>query len=85
MPYNLNNRKVKQKLEEELTKQFGEVLKNIHIDNEKLDLFKDTLRDSYTEELKYTKKKITILNTQKTKLENRLEQLYLDKLDGKIH
>ena len=42
------------------------------------------LTDSFKDEQQYTKTRLNSLNTQKQMLRNRIEQLYVDKLDGKI-
>ena len=70
--------------EEELTQQFAEVVKKIHIDDNTLSAVKKALLDSHADELEYHQKQILTLTTQKTKLENRQHQIYVDKLDGKV-
>lgn len=34
--------------------------------------------------MEFHKKRVSILNAQKTKFENRLHQIYIDKIDGKV-
>ncbi len=70
--------------EEELTKQFAEIVKRIHINDDTLINCKKALLDSHKDELEFHQKRIQIFNTQKTKLEQRLHQIYIDKIDGKI-
>lgn len=70
--------------EEELNKQFADIVKQISIDDDTLTAIKQALLDSHKDELDYHTKQIIILNAQKTKLENRLHQIYVDKVDGKI-
>ncbi len=70
--------------EEELTKQFADIVKKIHINDDTLSVIKQALLDSHKDEIEFHKIRIEILNTQKTKLENRLHQIYVDKIDAKI-
>jgi len=70
--------------EEELEKKFGELVKNITLDKDNLELIKQALIDSHKEEIEYQGKKIKVLNSEYTKLKNRIHQAYNDKIDGKI-
>lgn len=70
--------------EEVLADKLGELIKNIHIDDETLGLVKQALLDSHKDEKEYHDKQLTTLNTQYTKLQNRIHQIYIDKLDGHI-
>jgi len=70
--------------EEELTKQFSDIVGKLHIDDNSLSAVKKALIDSHKDEIEFHKNRINILNTQKTKLENRLHQVYVDKIDGKV-
>ncbi len=70
--------------EEELSEQFAGTIKKIHITDDTLELVKQALIKSHEDELEFHKKRINILNTQKTKLENRLHQIYIDKIDGEV-
>ncbi len=70
--------------EEELTHQFADVVKKVHIDDNTLSAVKQALLDSHKDELEFHKKRLDILTAQKTKLENRLHQIYIDKIDGKV-
>jgi DNA invertase Pin-like site-specific DNA recombinase len=70
--------------EKVLEEQFAEIVKRIHINEDILELVKNALLSSHKEELEFHKKRIEILNGQKTKLENRLHQIYIDKIDGKV-
>lgn len=70
--------------EEELTKQFADIVKKIHINDDTLLAVKQALIDSHKDELEFHKSRIDILTAQKSKLENRLHQVYVDKLDGKV-
>ncbi len=70
--------------EEELTKQFAEIVKQIHIDDEILESVKKALLESHEDERMYHAQKVTALSVQKERLENRIHQIYIDKLDKKI-
>ena len=70
--------------EETLSEQFGDIVKRIHIDDDTLELVKQALIKSHEEELAFHQKRLDILNGQKKKLENRLHQIYIDKIDGKV-
>ena len=70
--------------EEELTNQFADIVKKITIDDTTLAAVKQALLDSHKDELEYYAQKVATLSAQKTKLENRLRQIYLDRIDGKI-
>ena len=70
--------------EEELTKQFAEIVKQIHIDNDILESVKKALLESHEDERMYHAQKVSALSVQKARLENRIHQIYIDKLDGKI-
>ena len=70
--------------EEELADKLGELVKNIYIDDGRLNDVKQALFDSHKDEKEYHNKQLQILNTQYTKLQNRIHQIYIDKLDAKI-
>jgi len=70
--------------EEKLADKLGELVKNIHINDDTLGLIKQALLDSHKDEKEYHDKQLKILNTQYTKLQNRIHQIYIDKLDGNI-
>lgn len=70
--------------EEAIEKQIIEALNKIVISPEQKDWITSILADSFKSEQDYTKERLHSLNTQKSKLKERLEQIYLDKLDGKI-
>jgi len=67
-----------------LEERFADVIKKIYIDDDVLESIKKALLSSHDEELEFHKKRIGILNAQKTKLENRLHQIYIDKIDVKV-
>lgn len=70
--------------EEDLEKKFRELVKNISIDEQKMEIIKQALIDSHKEEIEYYDKKNKILDSQHTKLKNRIHQAYNEKMDGKI-
>lgn len=70
--------------EEVLAEKFGEIVKAIQIDEERLEWIKEALRLSHKEEKEYHNKMIATLNTQYTKIQKWLDQAYIDKLDEKI-
>ncbi len=70
--------------EEELEEKLGETVKNICIDKTHLELIKEALRLSHKDEKEYHDQMIKNLNAQYVRIQNRLDQVYLDKLDGKI-
>jgi site-specific DNA recombinase len=70
--------------EEELEDSFGEIVRNIRIDRSHVELIKEALRLSHTEEKEYHDQMIKDLSAQYMRIQNRLDQAYIDKLDGKI-
>ncbi|GAH81000.1 unnamed protein product, partial [marine sediment metagenome] len=67
-----------------MAEKLGELIKNIQIDKKILEWIKDALLRSHQDEKQYHDQQISILNAQYTKLQNRIDQMYVDKLDGKI-
>ena len=70
--------------EEAVAKAFGEALTLIQLDNAVLDWLKDALLSSMKDERVYHKEAISNLQTAYQRLQDRLDGLYVDKLDGKI-
>lgn len=70
--------------EEELADKLGKLVKNVYVDDRTLSDTKQALLDSHRDEKEYHEKQLLILNTQYTKLQNRIHQIYIDKLDSKI-
>ena len=70
--------------EEVLAEKLGELIKNIQIDKKTLEWLKDALLRSHQDEKQYHDQQISILSAQYTKLQNRIDQMYVDKLDGNI-
>ena len=67
-----------------LDKQFAKIVKKIHIDEDILELVKNSLLDSHKEEKDFHDKRIKILQEQYNKLQHRLDKIYIDKIDDKI-
>ena len=65
-------------------RQIIQALEKIRIDEKQKEWIKLILAESFKDEQKYTKERLSSLNAQKNQLRNRIEQLYLDKIDGKI-
>ena len=70
--------------EEALEKQFIKALEGISLSAEQKEWLTNALIDSFKDEQLYTKERIDDLNEQKENLRKRIDNLYLDKLDGKI-
>ena len=70
--------------EETLSEKFADIVKKIHIGSSMVELVKNSLLDSHRDEIEYHRNKVRALESQKTKLENRIHQVYIDKLDSKI-
>lgn len=70
--------------EEELEKQFGNVLKVFQFSDVVLNWMKEALRLSQKEKEEFHIGEIKKLQEQYLKLQNRIDQMYLDKLDGEI-
>ena len=70
--------------EEELERQFEDILGELQFSEALLDWMRDALRQSQKEKAEYHRRAIEKLNAQYTKLQNRIDQIYLDKLDGEV-
>lgn len=70
--------------EEELERQFTTILSELHFTNEVLNWMRDALRQSAQEKKLFHDQAIEALNARYAKLQNRIDQIYLDKLDGEI-
>lgn len=71
--------------EEEIARQFGQVISAIKIDKNVLNWIVAALKESHSDEKKYHLECISTLQIQYEKLQNRLDALYIDKLDAKIN
>ena len=70
--------------EEKLEKQIIEAISKIKITDEHKIWITTALADSFKDEQRYTKERLNSLNSQKDRLRERIDKLYLDKLDGII-
>jgi len=70
--------------EEELSRLLGETLRAIRIDEDVLEWLVETLRASHADEKAYRDQMIASLRRSYDRIKNRLDQMYVDKLDGKI-
>ena len=70
--------------QEELEKQFDEAVKRISVTEEHKNWITEALKLSLEDEKQYNEERISSLQAQAKKLRDRIEKLYIDKLDGKI-
>lgn len=70
--------------EEDLTPQFDTLVKGITIDPSIRDWLMKALKESHQDEATFHKEALDHLQAELKKIKNRLDQLYVDKLDGKV-
>lgn len=70
--------------EELLDQSFANILKSIHIDEERLEWIKDALKSNHAEERAYHEQSVAGLQKSLNIIENKIHQAYEDKLDGNI-
>lgn len=70
--------------EEEVAQQFGEALRAIQLDDEVLEWMTAALKESHRDEKNYHDEVITSLQKQYQKLQDRIDAMYVDKLDSRI-
>lgn len=70
--------------EEVLEETFGALLDKLHFDEEVLDWVRDALKASHADERKEQEQAILRCQKEYKRLEDRLQAMYLDKLDGRI-
>ena len=70
--------------EEVLEERFAEVLRSLRFDDEVLELVSAALRDSHADEKRFHDEAVQRLQAEYKRLQNRIDQMYLDKLDGRI-
>ena len=70
--------------EEALVERLGEVVRAIQIDREKVEWLTEALRLSHQEEKDYHDNILKNLQATYKKLQARIDQAYIDKLDGKV-
>ena len=70
--------------EEVLEEKFTDILRMIQFDEEVLDWIKTALKDSHDDERRYHREVVDKLQKDYQRVEQRLEAMYVDKLDGNI-
>jgi len=70
--------------EYEIEKQFAQCLKDIQLSEEQKTGIIEGLKELHSEKIEFHHNSIKQLNTHINKLQNRIEKMYIDKLDGKI-
>ena len=70
--------------EEEISRQFGEALQDLHFDGEILAWVRDALRSSHADEKRHHEGIIAGLQKRHDQLRQRIDAMYVDKLDGRI-
>lgn len=70
--------------QEVLEEQFAEAVKRINIDQEQKEWLTVALKISLNDEQEYHKERIENLNKQASQFRERIDKIYIDKLDGKI-
>jgi DNA invertase Pin-like site-specific DNA recombinase len=70
--------------EEVLEQQFTHLLGRLHFDNEVLDWVRDALRASHADERHEHEEAIRRLQAEHKRLADRINAMYLDKLDGRV-
>ena len=71
--------------EEALAEKFAEIVKSVQIDEEILEWVREALLVSHKDEKEYHDKQIANLQTQYSRLQKRIDKIYVDKLDGVIN
>jgi site-specific DNA recombinase len=70
--------------QEVLEAEFSRLLRSIVIDAEVIGWVSEALRRSHTDEKRYHCEAVTRLRTEYTRLQNRLDAMYEDRLDGRV-
>ena len=70
--------------EEEMARQFGEALRRIEMDKEVLEWVVTALKESHGDEKRYHDEMIAKLQKEYQKLQDRIDAMYVDKLDAKV-
>ncbi|MBI4871321.1 MAG: recombinase family protein [Candidatus Riflebacteria bacterium] len=70
--------------QEVLEAQYAEVIKGLTFDQEILDWLRVALRESHQDEKRLHDEAVARLQAQQARLQNRIDAMYVDKLDGKI-
>lgn len=70
--------------EEEIATQFGEELKRLQIDDESIHWLTTILKGTHHDEEVYHSQMVEKLQKEYKQIETRIDQMYIDKLDGKV-
>src|SRR4029450_6516975 len=70
--------------EEEIARQFGEALQDIQLDGEVFSWIVTALKESHHDAKRYHDERVAAFQKQYQKLQDRLDRMYIDKLDGGI-
>ncbi|GIW68048.1 MAG: hypothetical protein KatS3mg096_916 [Candidatus Parcubacteria bacterium] len=70
--------------EEEITKQFAQLFKRIQIPQEILEDIVESLKNIHKGKSEFRKQQFEVLTKEKARYAKRIENMYLDKLDGRI-
>ena len=70
--------------QEDLERQFGEYLRRLRFDADVLDLVREALRESHSEEMAFRREALAKLRGQEDRLRARASLLYDDRLEGRL-
>jgi site-specific DNA recombinase len=70
--------------EEVLEERFADLLKGLVFDDEILEWVTEALRQSHVDEKRYHDEAIARLQAEYSRLQNRIDAMYVDKLDGRV-
>jgi site-specific DNA recombinase len=70
--------------EEVLEGHFADLLKGLILDDEIMGWITEALRQSHEDERRFHEEAMTRLQAEYTRLQNRIEAMYVDKLDGRV-
>jgi site-specific DNA recombinase len=70
--------------EEVLEEQFAAILKDLTFDREVMDWVASALRQSHKDEKKYHDDAVIRLQTEYNRLQDRIDAMYIDRLDGRV-
>ena len=70
--------------EEVLEDRFADLLRGLVLDEEVMRWMTEALRQSHEDERRYHEQAITRLQAEYRRLQNRIEAMYVDKLDGRV-
>ena len=70
--------------EEVLEERFTDILRTLRFDAEILEWVTQALRESHGDERRFHEESVNRLKSEHTKLQKRIEAMYIDKLDGRV-